>query len=227
MKLLAIESSCERASVALFFDGAIRARQLQGHANHSEHLLAAVRDLLSESGVAMNALDAVAFGSGPGAFTGLRLACGVAQGLALGAELGVIPVCSLAALALQSAASQVLAATDARMGEVYHARYRVEDDVAHELTAPMCCAPQDLALPTGEWFGIGSAFAVYAEALAPLRAALVGCDATATPAAAAVARLAARAGSAAIVAPEQAAPLYVRNKVALTTAERLARGNKA
>jgi tRNA threonylcarbamoyladenosine biosynthesis protein TsaB len=231
MKLLALESSCERASVALHLNGEMREHWLDGHANHSEHVLAVVRALLAEAGLGVGALDAVAFGSGPGAFTGLRLACGVAQGLALGAGLGVIPVCSLAALALQSPLPRVLVATDARMGEIYHACYRVEGGVdgerAVELAAPVCCAPAALPPPEGECFGLGSAFAAYPAELLAVRAALSGCDAAATPSAAAVARLAASVGEAGRVPPERAAPLYVRNKVAFTTAERLAQGNKA
>jgi tRNA threonylcarbamoyladenosine biosynthesis protein TsaB len=227
MKLLAFESSCERAGVALNLDGDIRARRLDGHANHSEHMLAHVRALLAEAGLGVGALDAVAFGTGPGAFTGLRLACGLAQGLALGAGLGVIPVCSLAALAAQSPLSLVLAATDARMGEIYVGRYRVEGGMVEELSAPVCCAPAALLRPEGEWFGLGSAFAAYGEALEPVRVALAGCNPLAVPAAEAVSRLAAARGRAGIIPAEQAAPLYVRDKVALTVAERLARGNKA
>ena len=202
-------------------------RWLEGHANHSEHMLALVRSLLADAGLAVGALDAVAFGTGPGAFTGLRLACGLAQGLALGAGLGVIPVCSLAALAAQSPLPQVLAATDARMGEIYTGRYKVEHGTVTELSAPACCAPAVLSCPEGEWFGLGSAFTAYGEALASVRAVLAGCDTLAVPTAEAVARLAQTRGEAGMIPAEQAAPLYVRDKVALTVAERLARGNKA
>ncbi|MCL2591339.1 MAG: tRNA (adenosine(37)-N6)-threonylcarbamoyltransferase complex dimerization subunit type 1 TsaB [Betaproteobacteria bacterium] len=227
MKLLAFESSCECASVALSLDGEIDMRQLDGHANHSEHMLALVRSLLADAGLGVSALDAVAFGAGPGAFTGLRLACGLAQGLALGAGLGVIPACSLAALALQTALPQTLVATDARMGEIYYGRYRVEHGMVTELSAPACCAPADLSCPEGEWFGLGSAFAAYGGALASVRKGLAGCNPLAVPTAEAVARLAAAQGEAGIVSAERAVPLYVRNKVALTVAERLTRGNRA
>ncbi|MDR3213956.1 MAG: tRNA (adenosine(37)-N6)-threonylcarbamoyltransferase complex dimerization subunit type 1 TsaB [Azoarcus sp.] len=227
MNLLAFESSCERASIALRCGGVTRLVWLEGHASHSERILAVVRALLAEAGLGIGALDAVAFGAGPGAFTGLRLACGVAQGLALGAGLGVIPVCSLAALAAQSPLPLALAATDARMGEIYHGCYRVENGMAIELSAPVCCAPSDLPHPGGGTFGLGSGFAAYEAKLAPVRAGLAGCDPQAVPSAEAVARLAAGWGGAAIVEPERAVPLYVRNKVALTTAERLMRGNKA
>ncbi|MDR2014135.1 MAG: tRNA (adenosine(37)-N6)-threonylcarbamoyltransferase complex dimerization subunit type 1 TsaB [Azoarcus sp.] len=227
MKLLALESSCERASVALNLDGDILARRIDGHNNHSEHMLVLVRSLLADAGLGVSALDAVAFGAGPGAFTGLRLACGFAQGLALGAGLGVIPVCSLAALAMQSPLPQVLAVTDARMGEIYYGCYRVEKGSVTELSAPACCAPAALVCPEGEWFGLGSAFAACGEALSSVWAALVGCDPRAVPTAEAVSRLAAARGETGIVPVEQAVPLYVRDKVALTVAERLSRGNRA
>ncbi len=229
MKILAFESSCERASVALSLNGDISVRRLEGHANHSEHMLTLVRCLLADAGLGASALDAIAFGTGPGAFTGLRLACGLAQGLALGAGLGVIPVCSLEALAVQSPLPLALAATDARMGEIYFGRYRIEHGAVVELSAPACCAPAALPRPEGEgeWFGLGSAFAAYEEALVPVRAMLAGCDPLAVPTAEAVARLAAARGEAGIISAEQAAPLYVRDKVALTVAERLARGSRA
>ncbi|MDR2260447.1 MAG: tRNA (adenosine(37)-N6)-threonylcarbamoyltransferase complex dimerization subunit type 1 TsaB [Azoarcus sp.] len=228
MKLLAFESSCERASAALYINGGTRVVWFEGHADHSERILAVTAALLAEAGLGMGALDAVAFGAGPGAFTGLRLACGVAQGLALGAGLGVIPVCTLAALAMQSPRPLALVATDARMGEIYHGRYRVEGGAVSELAAPACCAPAALPRPpAGAWFGLGTAFAAHTADLTTVTAGLAGCDPTATPSAEAVARLAAAMGAAAMAPPERTAPLYVRNKVALTTAERLARGNKA
>ncbi|MDR2924474.1 MAG: tRNA (adenosine(37)-N6)-threonylcarbamoyltransferase complex dimerization subunit type 1 TsaB [Azoarcus sp.] len=228
MRILAVESSCERASAALNLNGDIRLRRVDGHVNHSEHMLGLIRSLLAEAGMGAGALDAVAFGTGPGAFTGLRLACGIAQGLALGAGLGVIPICSLAALAAQSPLPWALVATDARMGEVYHGRYRVEGDRMTELSAPACCAPAALACPEeGEWFGLGMAFTAYGEALADVRARLAGCSPLAVPDAEAVSRLAAARGRAGMVSAEQAHPLYVRDKVALTVAERLAQGDKA
>ncbi len=209
-------------------------RRLEGHANHSEHLLPTVRSLLAYAGLELDSLDAIAFGAGPGAFTGLRLACGTVQGLAIGADLGVVPVSSLAALALQGEGDAVFVATDARMGEVYSAAYRVSGGVngaeVTECRRPMCTPPAQLALPPdGSWFGIGSALRVYAADLpASLLARLSAQNAVAVPRAADVARLAAsRYLAGEVVAPEAAVPLYVRDKVALTTAERLARGGRA
>lgn len=230
MKILALETSCECASVALYLDGAIVERTLTGHANHSEHLLPALNGLLAEAGMSLRGLDALAFGAGPGAFTGLRLSCGVVQGLAMGTGLGVAPVCSLAALALQGQGERRFVVTDARMGEVYCAAYRRQHDGLVTVAEPSCCPPEELRPPAGEgWFGVGSGFAAYAQRLPPaLVAALAGIDATAAPRAQDVARLAVRAvQTGQLVAPERAAPLYVRDKVALTTTERLARGGKA
>ena len=207
--------------------GDLRMLRLEGHANHSAHLLNVIHRLLAEAGLSVANLDAVAFGAGPGAFTGVRLGCGVAQGLALGADLGVIPVTSLAALAATVSHPQVLAVTDARMGEVYHARYVVEGGRVTELSPPVCCAPGDVALPQGPAFGLGSAFAAYVDVLGPLVARLDGFEPAAVPEADAVARLAALVGRQGWLAPELAQPLYVRNKVALTTAERLAQRMKA
>lgn len=230
MKTLAIETSCEHATVALLNDGALIQLSLEGHVNHSERLLPAIHGLLAEAGYTLSALDLIAFGAGPGAFTGLRLACGVAQGLAMGAGLGVVPVNSLAALALQTEATQVFVATDARMGEVYTASYQVSQGLPEEVSPPCCCRPEALALPpAGEWFAIGSAFRAYESVLdtfPPAR--LLGVTPDAFPRAGEVACIAeheARQGR--LLDPELAGPLYVRNKVALTTQERLARGGKA
>lgn len=230
MKILSIETSCEHASVALLFDGETVERSLEGHSNHSERLLPTLKILLSEAGIALGSLDAVAFGAGPGAFTGLRLACGVAQGLAMGADLGVAPVCSLEALALQGAGNEIYVATDARMGEVYSAACRLSHGLPVMLAPPTCCPPEMLALPAeGRWTGIGSAFAVYGDRIPQEVLDRLGPQQQdAVPRAADVARLAVRlVEGGALVAAEVAAPLYVRDKVALTTAERLARGGRA
>jgi len=230
MKILSIETSCEHASVALLIDGEVVERTLEGHTNHSERLLPTLRTLLAEAGIALNALDAVAFGAGPGAFTGLRLACGVTQGLAMGAGLGVAPVCSLEALALQGTGESIYVATDARMGEVYAAAYRLQDGYPLEIASPTCSPPDLLTLPrAGQWFAIGSALRAYAGRIpASVLDRLSGRNADAVPRAGDVARLAARlVRQGNLLPPEQAAPLYVRDKVALTTAERLARGGRA
>ena len=228
MKILAIETSCEHGSIALLAGDAMFERELVGQANHSAHLLPEIRSLLADAGMGLQDLDAVAFGSGPGAFTGLRLACAAAQGLALGAGLGVVPVCSLAALALQGEGDRLFVATDARMNEIYFAAYERREGVLATLQAPRCAPPEAVALPEGKWFALGSGFAAYPALAERFGAQLCGMQPAAAPRAGDVARLALpelRRG--ALLAPELAAPLYVRDKVALTTAERLARGGRA
>lgn len=228
MKLLSLETSCEHASIALYLDGAVEDRQIDGHNNHSENILRIIHALLADAGMTPAALDGIAFGSGPGAFTGLRLSCGIAQGFALGAGLGVVPVCSLDALALQCAHSRILVATDARMGEVYCRSYALDDGRLSALSDTACAAPDTLPLPDGHWYGIGSAFEAYPALRTRLGHRLTGCDAHAVPRAREVALLAAEVvGRGGFLSAELATPFYVRDKVALTTAERLARGGKA
>ncbi len=194
----------------------------------SERLLPWANELLAEAGITLKQLDGIAFGAGPGGFTGLRLACGVTQGLAFGLDLPVVPVGTLAALALVSGDGKVFACLDARMNEVYVAAYQVSGDSVQEIMAPKVGAGETAPLPDGAgWRGAGDGFATpHGEALRQrMGARLDDVDAKVFPTAGAIARLAApvlaRGGG---VAAAQALPLYVRDKVALTTAERLARG---
>ncbi|NTV09294.1 MAG: tRNA (adenosine(37)-N6)-threonylcarbamoyltransferase complex dimerization subunit type 1 TsaB [Zoogloea sp.] len=230
MRILAFETSAETASVALLHEGVVEERTIAGRGMHSETLLPLAAELLAGAGLSIATLDALAFGTGPGAFTGLRLACGVAQGLAIGADKPVVPVGTLEALASQCAASSVYAATDARMGEIYYAAYQRDGDRLLEVLAPACAPPALAELPTaGRWQGMGSAFLVAADVLSErFGGRLDGYDAQAVPLAASVARLAAvRFARGEVIDPMLAAPLYVRDKVAFTTAERLARGGRA
>lgn len=228
MNILAIETSCEAGSLALLHADGLLTHELDGLASHSGLVLPAIQALLAEAGLTPGQLDALAFGSGPGAFTGLRLACGVAQGLALGSGVGLVPIGSLAALAAQSSEDRVFAACDARMGEIYHCAFIREGGILRALGEPGCCAPAELSLPDGLWYGIGSAFAVHAEVLGGVTAGrLCGCLAGAVPRAAEVATLAIeKVERGELLAPHRALPAYVRDKVALTTAERLARGGR-
>lgn len=230
MKLLALESSTERFTVALSCDGRILEREGARGVPHSEISLPLVQALLDEAGVGLGALDGIAFGAGPGAFTGLRLAASVAQGLAVGAGLPVIGIGSLEALALGVGDGLVYACTDARMNEVYCAAYRVRGETVDALVAPVVAAPEQVPLPPGGgWLGCGSGFAAYGDALsARLGSAIGRVDESARPRAAAVLRLAApRLMRGEGVDAALAAPLYVRDKVAMTTRERVARGGKA
>jgi len=223
MKILALETSTEYCSVALWQDGALSERcELVGQ-KHSEVLMAMLDGLLKAAGTTVKQVDGIAFGKGPGSFTGVRIACGVAQGLALGADVNVVGVCTLQALAEASGRDKVIAALDARMGELYLAAYEKRNGEWAEAIAPcLCKADVAPALAGDGWFGVGSGFAVGGEMLQTrYTQQLCGTDVQAVPQAAAVARLAAgefAKGNA--VDAALALPLYLRDKVALKTSER-------
>lgn len=227
MKLLAFEAATRRISVALWCDGTLSEKAADVPNGGSEWLLPWANELLAEAGLSLKQLDGLAFGAGPGGFTGLRLACGVTQGLAFGLDVPVVPVCTLAALALDAGDGRILACLDARMNEAYVAAYVVSGESVAEIMAPKVGAGETAPLPEGDgWHGVGDGFVAYGSALRQrMGARLIAEDASLMPTAAAVARLAAPVllrGEG--VPAAQALPLYVRDKVALTTAERLARG---
>ena len=224
MNLLALETSTHHLSVALFMGDACLTRSEFLANGGSDRLLPWVQSLLSEGGLTLAQLDGIAFGAGPGAFTGLRLACGVTQGLAFGADLPVVGVCTLEAVAFNAGADRVFACLDARMNEVYVAAYVREAEAEFRcVVEPAVMPPEMVASPEGEWHAVGDGFAAYAA----LQGQFPNTDSTVLPTAEAVARLAvprfARGEGLPALA---AAPLYVRDKVALTTAERLARGGQ-
>ena len=221
MKLLALETSTRWLSVALWQDGEILVRRADSHNGGSALVLPWVAELLAEAGLRHADIDAVAFGAGPGSFTGLRLACGVAQGLAFGLDRPAMGVTTLEALAVASGEDRVFACLDARMGEIYFAAYEVDGDEVTAVLAPRVAPPADVRTPAGEWIGCGDGFAAYGEQLP----AFPRLRPDVWPTAEAVAAIAApRFARGEGVAAAQAMPLYVRDKVALTTAERLARG---
>ncbi len=223
MKILAVETSTEYCSVALWQDGTVSERSELVGQRHSEVLMAMVDALLKGAGLRVKQLDGIAFGKGPGSFTGVRIACGVAQGLALGADLGVVGVCTLEALAEASGKEKVIAAIDARMSELYLAVYERRNDAWAAVVEPCLCKAECAPVVAGDgWFGAGSGFAA-ADLQVHYGGQLTGMDAQAVPQAAAVARLAAKefaAGKA--VDAALALPLYLRDKVALKTSERTA-----
>lgn len=206
---------------------------LEKHAEYpnggSEVLLPWARQLLAEAGLGLKQLDGIAFGAGPGGFTGLRLACGVTQGLACGLDRPVVPVGTLAALALASGEGKVLACLDARMNELYVGAYRVTGDAVEEILAPKVGEAETVPLPEGAgWRGAGDGFdCAEGERLRERMGARLGVIVPHVfPTASAVARLAApvlaKGGG---VSAREAQPVYVRDKVALTIAERKAQGH--
>ena len=223
MRVLALETSTEYCSVALWQDGAVMERcELVGQ-KHSEILMAMLNDLLREASVKLAQLDGIAFGMGPGSFTGVRIACGVTQGLAFGASLPVAGICTLQALAEASGKEKVIAALDARMGEIYHAAYEKRDGAWAVVSEPRLCKPEDAPQVLGkEWFGAGSGFAMHGEILSERYAGqLQSADGTAVPQAAAIAALGAAQFARGLGKDAaEALPLYLRDKVALKTSER-------
>ncbi len=225
MKILALETAADPGSVALWCDGTVTARTCPLDQTNSAALLPEARTLLAESGLGFADLDAVAFGAGPGSFTGLRVACGVAQGLAFGGGVPLIGVGTLEAMACESGGRRVFVALDARMGEVYHACY-VDGVLQGEIGVH---PPESVPLPDGgEWLACGNALTVYPLLRERLAAQVVVWQPESLPSAMGVVRLAApRLSRGEAVDPALAAPFYVRDKVAKTVAERLAEGGRA
>lgn len=226
MKLLAIETATEACSIALWIDGDVRERYEIAPRRHAELVLPWADALLIEAGIAKSQLDAIAVGRGPGAFTGVRLAIALAQGIALALHRPVVAVSTLAALAMQGEGQRILAAIDARMGEIYLGSFaRDADGLVAAIDAERLARPDAVALPEGrDWIGVGSGFAADDGALVKtLGDRLLRHDAAALPHAAGLVRLAARAyANGEAVAPELAEPAYLRDKVALTLAEQQA-----
>jgi tRNA threonylcarbamoyladenosine biosynthesis protein TsaB len=227
--ILAIETSTEWCSVALGGQGgiALAARHERTGPRSSDRVLPLVGEVLAEAGVALRDCDAVAFGAGPGSFTGLRTACGVAQGLAFGAGLPVVPMNTLEAMAeacrARCGANEVLCVLDARMGEVYWAQYRFEHGGWTEVAAPALSRPEAVApLAAPGLQACGNGLAAYPEAFAGREFAATALP-DLMPHAREIALLGARALAAGRAVPAaQAQPIYLRNKVAYTSAERQA-----
>ena len=226
MDFAAVETSGEWCSVALWTDGEIAGLERRAGHRHGELVLPMLERLLARRGLRADALDAVAFGAGPGAFTGLRIACGVAQGLALARGVPVLGVSTLEAVAEESGAWRAVVCLDARMREVYYAALERAPEGWREVVEAQCVAPAAAPLPPGrDWQGCGNGFAAYGEALrGRLGASLARVSAEAHPSAVAVARLAApRLAAGQGIDAALAAPRYLRDKVALTKQERESR----
>ena len=229
MRILALETSTDLGSCALWQDGEVMEIRCPTGRPHSETLLPLARGLLAEASLGFSQLDAIAFGAGPGAFTGLRVACAVAQGLAVAADLPVVPVGTLEALAFEGGGDRVLALLDARMGEVYYATLIRAGDELQRQGLLRVVQPDEVVLPAEPgWLACGNALAAYPGLAGRVAAAGLEARPGIMPTAAAVARLAApRLQRGEGEDPAAAAPLYVRDKVAQTVAERLAGGGKA
>jgi len=210
MRFAAIETSTEWCSVAVWDEGETRALERRAGQRHSEFALPMLEKLLRGQSI-----DAVAFGAGPGAFTGLRIACALAQGLAFARNLPVLGVPTLEALAQESGAERVVACLDARMREVYYAALEKRGERWQELIAPQCVPPHSAPRPPGEgWIGCGNGFAVYGNM------GLSKVFPEVHPTALAVAQLAApKLAAGEGVDAALATPIYLRDKVAFTKEE--------
>lgn len=224
MKLLAFETATEACSVALWIDGQVRERFEIAPRRHAELTLPWAGQLLADAGIARSQLDAIAVGRGPGAFTGVRLAIAIAQGIALALDRPVVPVSTLAALALQSQGDRILAAIDARMGEVYLGAFARADGDVLAMDAEVVAKPDAAVVSDGDWHAVGTGFAADQGALRTrLQSRLLSIDASALPHAGDVARLAVLAfARGEVLPPERIEPAYLRNDVALTLVQQQA-----
>ena len=229
MQILAIDTSTEFLSLALWLDGRLLSRDIHAGQTHSQQILPMLRELLDEAQVELKALDGIAFGAGPGSFTGLRIACGVAQGLAFGANLPVVAVSTLQALAQQSGADKVIACLDARMGEIYHAAYEKKNNEWIEVSTPALFKPEEAPKLNGnDWVGVGTGWLVYPDVLQAVYVEqlreMPKPDHNSHATAISIAELALPTFEAGLARPaHEAAPIYIRNKVALKMSERVSR----
>jgi len=230
LNILALDTSSEWCSAALWLDGRVSERDTKAGQRHSELILVMIDALLRDAGITLQQLHGIGFGAGPGSFTGLRIACGLAQGMAFGAGLTLAPIGTLDCLAQASGARRVVSVLDARMGEIYHGAYERVPAGWQTVCAPSLCRPQDAPDLGGEgWVGCGSGFAAHGEVLRQrYDGVLDAIQPELYPHARDVAALAALAfvnGKG--VDPAQAAPLYIRDKVALSIVERAERKQAA
>lgn len=233
MNILAIETATDACSCALEFSGTVTTRHVVEPRRHTELLLPMIDEVLADAGAELGALDAIAFGRGPGSFTGLRIACSVAQGLGFGADRPLVAVSTLQVVAAGMRRSRgtprVLAALDARMGEVYWGGFEWDGVTMVPAFEESVVPPDTVHVPAeGEWAGAGSGWAAHRAVLEERVTDCLGrpadpVDASRLPRASDMlvpARLTLEAGLA--VAPEEAAPVYLRSRVARAAPRRLA-----
>ena len=227
MKLLAVETATEACSAALFIDGEIEERFQIAPREHTSLILPMMDSLMAEASISLQDLDAVAFGRGPGSFTGVRIATGVIHGVAFGLDLPVVPVSTLAAIAQdcfnKTEADYCFTAMDARMKEIYWAEYQKHPDGYAELKDEESVGPvEQIRFSEVEGFGAGSGWKVYGNELkARLQSFIQGYDASYLPRASCIASLGAVGFTQGKAVPvEQAMPVYLRDKVAKKESER-------
>ena len=233
MRVLALDAATESCSVALLVDDRLLVRQEESGKSHAQKILDMVAEVLAQGEISLSSLDGIAAGVGPGSFTGVRVGVAVAQGLAFGAGLPVVPVMTLEALAMEAAASgadEVLACLDARMGEVYWGCFAADTlrGVAVRMS-PRVGSPSTVHLPdtarlvAARLRGIGRGFAAYPELAGLPGLELHPADSRALPNARDMARLAVlRLGAGEGIDPAALSPVYIRDRVALTEVERRA-----
>lgn len=223
MKLLALDTSTEACSAALFIDGEVRQRFEITPKAHTKLLLPMIESLLAEAQLNLTQLDALAFGCGPGSFTGLRIATGVVQGLAFGADLPVVPVSTLAALAQNFLPELAFVAMDARIGEIFWGVYQRNEDGFVELVGNEAVLPvSEIQFPQKNAVGIGSGWRVYQDELLNRTQNLVSqIESNVLPQSSLIAKLGVYGFQRGLaVAAEHAQPVYLRDKVAQTEHER-------
>ena len=227
MKLLAVETSTEACSAALFIDGTVNERYELAPKTHTQLILPMIDSLMAAADLKPQQLDALAFSRGPGSFTGVRIATGVIQGIALGADLPVVPVSTLAAIAQDffdgNEDNIAFVAMDARMGEIFWGVYQRDALGYAELIGDEAVTPaKSVEFPDLAGVGVGSGWGVYPQELTARLAGRVSrYQSDRLPRASAVSRLGARGfGQGLAVAVEQAMPVYLRDKVAKKESER-------
>lgn len=223
MNILAFDTSTEYLSLALLKGSETFQFDCNAGQTHSQIILPQIQALLDSAELQLSDLQGIAFGAGPGSFTGVRIAAGVAQGLGFGANLPVVSVCTLLALAEASGTDKVIACLDARMGEVYHAAYKKVDDTWRCIIEPGLYKPDAVpAIEGAGWVGAGSGWHTYAEQLSAFYAEqLQSTQPHQLPSSAAILKLALPIFAKGEAKPaSEAMPMYIRNRVALKTAER-------
>lgn len=218
-RILALDTSTDACSVALSLNGEIREDFRVIPRQHTQQLLPMVEQLLAEASLKVADLDAIAFGRGPGSFAGIRIATGVTQGLAYAADLPVLPISTLDALALAAheheGANQVVAALDARMDEVYIASYQVRDGIVTADITEKVCSPAEIVLLEGDYLAVGSGWRYFDDMSSEVQERVRVSKETYYPAASAILKLSMQAWEKGMaVEAAKALPVYLRDEVA-------------